>query len=75
MVRRKKTTVFLDTKKNTSMHKLKMIAAIINVGAENQMVYKGEQCMNDNKPLTKYSLPQSGSCFGIQTLESSRPSE
>ncbi|CAN8004035.1 hypothetical protein HPB47_026285 [Ixodes persulcatus] len=60
MVRRKKTTVFLDAKETTSVRELKkMIAGITKVAPENQMLYKDEQCMDDNKMLTEYGLNSS----------------
>lgn len=36
-----------------------MIAGTTNVGPENQMLYKDERCMNDNKRFIKYSLSSS----------------
>ncbi|XP_050023714.1 elongin-B [Dermacentor andersoni] len=60
MVRRKKTTVFLDAKETTSVRELKkMIAGITKVAPENQVLYKDDQCMDDNKVLTEYGLNSS----------------
>ncbi|XP_064476307.1 elongin-B-like [Ornithodoros turicata] len=57
MVRRKKTTVFLDAKETTSVKELKkMIAGITKIAPENQTLFKDEQCMDDNKNLTDYGL-------------------
>ncbi|XP_077500365.1 transcription elongation factor elongin B [Amblyomma americanum] len=60
MVRRKQTTIFLDAKETTSVRELKkMIAGITKVAPENQVLYKDDQCMDDNKVLTEYGLNSS----------------
>ncbi|GBO27097.1 hypothetical protein AVEN_11426-1, partial [Araneus ventricosus] len=44
MVRRKKTSILLDAKENTTVHELKkMIAAITKVLPENQQLYKDDE--------------------------------
>lgn len=57
MVNWKKTSVCLDAKEKTSLRELQMaIAVIAKVGPENQILCKGEQCMDNNKPLVEYGL-------------------
>lgn len=56
MIKRKKTTAFLDAKENTSVWELKTIAGIAKVRPKNQMLHKDEQCVDDNKPLVQYNL-------------------
>lgn len=57
MVRRKKTTIFLDAKETTSVIDLKrMIAGITKVPPENQRLFKDEDVMDDKKALTDYNL-------------------
>lgn len=57
MVRRKKTTIFLDAKENTKVVDLKrMIAGITKTSPDNQRLFKDEEIMDDRKALTDYNL-------------------
>lgn len=57
MVRRKKTTIFLDAKENTKVSDLKrMIAGITKTSPENQRLFKDDEIMDDRKALTDYNL-------------------
>ncbi|XP_054719752.1 elongin-B-like [Uloborus diversus] len=57
MVRRKKTTIFLDAKENTTVHELKkMVEGITKVPPENQLLYKDDQVMEGHKTLGEYGL-------------------
>ncbi|KAH7934783.1 hypothetical protein HPB52_000480 [Rhipicephalus sanguineus] len=59
MVRRKKTTVFLDAKETTSVRELKkMIAGITQGRAREPGALQDDQCMDDNKVLTEYGPEQ-----------------
>ncbi|KAH6940092.1 hypothetical protein HPB50_024712 [Hyalomma asiaticum] len=60
IVRRKKTTIFLDAKETTSVHELKkMIAGITKVAPENQVLYKDDQCLDDEKVLADCGIKSS----------------
>ncbi|KAH6944744.1 hypothetical protein HPB50_004770 [Hyalomma asiaticum] len=60
MVRRKKTTIFMDAKETTSVRELKkMIAGITKVAPENQVLYKGDQCLEDEKVLADFGIHSS----------------
>lgn len=54
----------MDVKEKTSSHELKMTAGITRVRPESQILWKGEQCMDD-KPLTEHGL--NGSIAKAQT--------
>lgn len=60
MVRRKKTTIFLDAKENTTVQELKkMVEGITKVPPENQELYKDDQIMDPSKTLGDYGLNSS----------------
>ncbi|RWS23623.1 RNA polymerase II transcription elongation factor-like protein [Leptotrombidium deliense] len=60
MVRRKKTTIFLDAKENTNVVELKkMIAGILKVATEDQRLYFNKELMDDHKCLSDYNLTAS----------------
>ena len=57
MVRRKKTTIFLDAKENTSIGEVKkIINGITKVKPENQKLFYKEEELEDNKLLSDYNL-------------------
>ncbi|GIX86589.1 elongin-B [Caerostris darwini] len=57
MVRRKKTTIFLDAKENTTVYELKkMIEGITKVPPENQELFREEAVMESHKILGEYGL-------------------
>jgi len=57
MIRRKKTTIFIDAREETSVLELKrMIAGITKVHPEDQKLYKEREEMNDNKTIGDYVL-------------------
>ncbi|XP_067123211.1 elongin-B [Centruroides vittatus] len=57
MIRRKKSTIFLDAKETTSVYDLKkMVEGITQVHPDNQRLYKDDQLMEDNKTLGEYGL-------------------
>ncbi|CAG7786615.1 unnamed protein product [Allacma fusca] len=57
MVRRKKTTVFIDAKEDTSVLELKrMIAGITKVMPEDQKLFRDREEMKDEKHLGDYGL-------------------
>ncbi|KAG8196759.1 hypothetical protein JTE90_014492 [Oedothorax gibbosus] len=60
MVRRKKTTIFLDAKENTTVYDLKkMVEGITKVPPENQELYKDDEVMEQHKILGDYGLNDS----------------
>ncbi|KAH6946360.1 hypothetical protein HPB50_013308 [Hyalomma asiaticum] len=60
MVRRKKTTIFLEAKETTSVRELKkMIAGITKVAPEDQVLYKGDHCMDDGWVLAQCGIDSS----------------
>ncbi|GFW18288.1 elongin-B [Trichonephila clavipes] len=57
MVRRKKTTIFLDAKETTTVYDLKkMVEGITKVPPENQELYKDDEAMDPQKILGDYGL-------------------
>ncbi|ODM91051.1 Transcription elongation factor B polypeptide 2 [Orchesella cincta] len=57
MICRKKTTIFLDAKEDTSVLELKrMIAGITKVMPENQRLFKDTNEMNNDRTLADYGL-------------------
>ncbi|RWS14180.1 RNA polymerase II transcription elongation factor-like protein [Dinothrombium tinctorium] len=57
MVRRKKTTIFLDAKETTLVIELKkMIAGILKVSTEDQRLYYNKELMDDSHYLSDYNL-------------------
>jgi len=57
MVRRKKTTIFIDAKEDTSVLDLKrMIAGITKVMPEDQKLFKDREEMKDEKTIGDYGL-------------------
>ena len=57
MVRRKKTTIFLDAKETTPVLEIKkMISGITKVAVENQKLYYNIDLMEDHKCLNDYGL-------------------
>jgi len=58
MVRRKKSTIFLDAKETTTVLELKkMIEGITKVAPGSQQLYnKDDTCMEDDKSLSDYGL-------------------
>lgn len=57
MVRRKKCTIFLDAKENTSVYELKrMINGIAKVAPDAQRLFKDDELMEDKKSLSDYNL-------------------
>lgn len=69
MVRRHKTTIFLDAKESTSVLELKrMIEGILKRTPEEQRLYKGEGLLDDSKTL--------GDCgFTNNTAKAQQPAE
>ncbi|KAH6948410.1 hypothetical protein HPB50_024243 [Hyalomma asiaticum] len=60
MVRRKRTTIFLDAKETTTVGEIKkMIAGIIKVPPENQVLYRGAHSMEDGRVLSDYGIASS----------------
>lgn len=57
MVRRKKTTIFLDAKENTTIGEVKRtIHGITKVKPENQKLYHKDEELEDSKLLSDYNL-------------------
>jgi len=57
MVRRKKTTIFIDAKEDTSVLELKrMIAGITKVMPEDQKLHRDREEMKDEKHIGDYGL-------------------
>lgn len=57
MVRRKKTTIFLDAKESTAVGDIKKILhGITKVEPENQRLYYKDEELEDNKLLSEYNL-------------------
>lgn len=57
MVRRKKTTMFIDAKEDTSILDLKrMVAGIIKVMPEDQKLFKDREELKDEKNIGDYGL-------------------
>lgn len=57
MVRRKKTTIFLDAKENTTVNELKkMVEGITKVPPQDQLLYKDDQVMLPERMLGDYGL-------------------
>lgn len=57
MVRRKKTTIFLDAKEYTTVNELKkMVEGITKVPPEDQILYKDDQVMQPDRVLGDYVL-------------------
>jgi len=57
MIRRKKTTIFIDVREETSVLELKrMIAGITKVHPEDQRLYKEREEMKDEKNIGDYGL-------------------
>jgi len=57
MVRRKKTTIFIDAKEDTTVLDLKrMIAGITKVMPEDQKLFKDREEMKDEKTIGDYGL-------------------
>nr|XP_039272466.1 elongin-B-like [Styela clava] len=66
-IRRQKTTIFTDAKESTTVLELKkIIGGILKVSPEDQMLYKEDQQLDDNK-----SLADSG--FTSQTAKAQTP--
>jgi len=60
MIRRKKTTLFLDAKDNTTVLELKrMVEGITKKSPTEQKLYKDETVMEDDKTLAEYGLTNS----------------
>lgn len=52
MVRREKTTIFLDCKEATTVYELKkMVEGILKKAPEDQRLYKDDQVLDDTKTL------------------------
>jgi len=57
MIRRKKTTIFIDVREETSVLELKrMVAGILKIHPEDQRLYKEREEMKDNKNVGDYGL-------------------
>lgn len=57
MIRRRKSTIFLDAKENTSVLELKrMLAGISKLQPEDVRLFKDDDLMDDRKLLTDYNL-------------------
>lgn len=57
MIKRKKTTIFLDCKENSTVNEIKkMIEGILKVQPENQLLYKDKTVMEDGKTVAEYNL-------------------
>ena len=57
MVRRKKLTIFLDAKENTTVYEVKrMIEGITKRKPEEQMLIKDDVQMSNDKTLADYNL-------------------
>ncbi|XP_015782735.1 elongin-B-like [Tetranychus urticae] len=57
MVRRRKTTIFLDCKENTTVLEIKkMIAGITKVDVEDQRLYYNDEILEDNRCLSEYYI-------------------
>ena len=57
MVRRKKTTIFLDAKENTTIGEVKrIIHGITKVKPEGQKLFYKDEELEDHKQLSDYSL-------------------
>lgn len=57
MIRRKKLTIFTDAKDTTTVLELKkMIEGILKVPPPNQLLFKENQIMEDEKSLQDYGL-------------------
>ena len=80
MIRRKKTTLFLDAKENTTVGEIKkIIHGITKVEPENQRLHFKEDILEDNKLLSDYNLTVStakaqspatiGLAYGDEDLE------
>lgn len=55
-----KMRVLLNAEERTSVYELDMMnAGITKVGTENQMLYKGHQCIEANESLTEYGFKAS----------------
>jgi len=53
MIRRQRTTIFLDAKENNTVYELKkMVEGILKVKPEDQMLYKDEEAIDDTKTLS-----------------------
>jgi len=53
MIRRHKTTIFLDAKENNTVYELKkMIEGILKFKPEDQQLFKDEEMIDDNKSLS-----------------------
>lgn len=60
MIRRKKTTIFLDSKETTSVLELKkMVEGITKIAPDYQRLYTDDQVMDNNKTLGDYNLNSS----------------
>ncbi|CAL1294444.1 unnamed protein product [Larinioides sclopetarius] len=77
MIRRKKTSIFLDANEKTTVYEVKkMIRAIINVLPENQQLYMDNKVMRNNKCLEEYGLnhskdkPENPAIVGLACRES-----
>lgn len=57
MIRRKKSTIFLDAKEDTSVLEIKrMIHGITKVTPEDQTLYYKNEVLEDNKHLSDYGM-------------------
>lgn len=69
MVRRHKTTIFLDAKESTTVMELKrMVEGILKHSPDDQRLYKGETLLDDSK-----TLGDSG--FTNSTAKAQQPAE
>jgi transcription elongation factor B subunit 2 len=60
MIRRKKTTIFMDAKESTSVLELKrMVQGITKKSPDDMRLYKDEQSLEDNKNLGDYGFTSS----------------
>jgi len=69
MIRRNKTTIFLDAKENNTVYELKkMIEGILKFKPEDQQLFKDEEMIDDNKSLSDVG-------FTSQTARAQSPAE
>jgi len=60
MIRRKKTTIFMDAKESTTVSELKkMVQGITKKSPEDMKLYKDDQPLEDNKTLGDYGFTSS----------------
>ena len=63
MIRRHKTTIFIDAKESTTVSELKKIVeGIIKVAPDDQRLYRDDQVLDDNKTLGDSGFTSSTAC-------------